>query len=209
MRAAAGRGIVASMPPAARHLDLRTLRAAAVTGDGEVLPLPHLTAGTLTWPFPHAHRVLHEWRAWVETAEGVVRSGVRLARSPRGGAVVAVDVALAGDAGSLDALRRLEPAIDSVRRVAPAAVALPPARLPAGTAALTARLRLRELPPAAVDAFAAAAGPGSGSELLSAELHRIGGGYAVVALGAARGEPDAERVRIALAQLRRRLAPWA
>jgi hypothetical protein len=198
--------------PYAERLDLRTLRAAAVTADGTVVPLPSLVAGTLTWPWQHAHRVLHEWRTWVATAPGLVRSGVRLLQPPGRAAVVGIDLALAGErwgaARALTVLRRLEPAIDSVRIVAPAAVALAPARVPPGTVPISRQLRLAALPGEAVDAFAAAAGPGSASPLLAAELHRVGGGYGVAALGAARGEEEAERVRIALAQLERRLAPW-
>jgi hypothetical protein len=195
------------MPSAANDLDLGTLRAATVTGGGAVVPLPHLIAGTLTWPWQHAHRVLHEWRAWAEATGGIVRTRARLVQTPRRGGAVAVDVALAAD--RLEALRRLEPAIDSVRLVAPAAVGLPFQRPPAGTAAVTAHRRLRALPGPAIDAFVAAAGPGSGSELLSAELHRVGGGYALAALGAARGAEQAERLRIGIAQLERRLAPWS
>jgi hypothetical protein len=198
--------------PYAERLDLRTLRAAAVAADGAVVPLPSLVAGTLTWPWQHAHRVLHEWRAWVASTGGILRSGVRLVQPPRRAAVVAVDLALAGEpwgAGrALTALRRLEPAIDSVRLVAPAAVALAPARVPPSTVPIAAQLRLTALPAEAVDAFAAVAGPGSSSPLLSVELLRLGGGYRVAALGAARGTEDGERVRIALAQLERRLAPW-
>jgi hypothetical protein len=208
MRSHAGPGIVACMPPAAHDLDLHTLRAAAVFDDTAVIPLQTLTAGTLTWPWQHAHRVLHEWRAWVDAADGVVRSSARLVQAPRRPAVVAVDVALAGRP-QLAALRRLEPAIDSVRVVPAAAIALAPARVPGGAAALTAHRRLRSLPPDAVDEFAAAAGPGSGSPLLSAELHRVGGAYTLAALGAACGADEAERVRIGLAQLARRMAPWA
>lgn len=66
------------MPFAARHLDLRLLRAAAVTAAGVVEPLPHLTAGTLLWPWAHAHRVLHEWRLWLEGAGDVVNSSAAL-----------------------------------------------------------------------------------------------------------------------------------
>jgi hypothetical protein len=195
--------------PSAERLDLSALRAAAVDGDGSIVPLPSLVAGTLTWPWPHAHRVLHAWRDWAEETGGIVRTSVRLARPVRGQAVVAVDVALAGEpwgaSGALSALRRLRPAIDSVRPVAPAAVWLRSPRAPAGTTPLRADLLLRELPPEAVDAFAAAT---ADAELLSAALHRVGGGYAVSALGAARGLDEEERVRTGLAQLRRRLAPW-
>jgi hypothetical protein len=198
--------------PYAERLDLRSLRAAALAPDGSVVALPSLVAGTLTWPWPHAHRILHEWRAWAAATDGIVRTGVRLLQRPGGPAAVAVDLALAGEpwgAGrALATLRRLEPAIDSVRLVPPAGVAPAPARVPPGTVAIATQLRLAALPAAAVDALAAAAGPGSASPLLAVELHRLGGGHVVTALGAARGEEDGERVRVALAQLECRLAPW-
>jgi hypothetical protein len=195
--------------PSAERLDLRTLRAAAVTAGAEIVPLPSLVAGTLTWQWPHAHRVLHEWRMWIAATDGVVRSGVRLVRAPGRPPAVAVDVALAGEAWgagrALGALRRLEPAIDSIRLVAPAAVVLSSPRVPPGTTPVAGHVRLRALPAAAVDAFAAAVGD---AELLSAELRRVGGGYAVSLLGAGRGPDDAERVRVAIAQVERRLAAW-
>jgi hypothetical protein len=208
MQRVAAPGIVGVMPSAER-LDLRALRAAAVDKDGSVVPLPSLVAGTLTWPGAHAQRVLHEWRGWVAGTDGIVRSGVRLVRPPGRPAAVAVDVALAGEpwgaGAALGALRRLGPEIDSVRLVAPAAIALPPMRVPPGTAPVATSFRLRALPAAAVDAFAAAA---AGAALLSAALERVGGGYGVTALGAGRGPEDVERARLAVAQLARRLAPW-
>jgi hypothetical protein len=118
-------------------------------------------------------------------------------------------VALAGEAWgagrALSALRRLDPAIDSIRLVAPSAVVPAAPRVPPGTTPVVAHGRLRALPPAAVDAFAAATAE---AELLSAELARIGGGFAFSALGAGRGGDDVERVRVGMAQLERRLAPW-
>ena len=195
--------------PSTERIDLRALRATAVDADGTLVALPSLVAGTLTWPWQHAHRVLHAWRSWVEETGGIVRTSARLARPVRRPAVVAVDVALAGErwgaGGALAALRRLGPAIDSIRLVAPAAVWLPSPPVPPGATPLRTDLRLRGLPPEAVDAFAAAT---ADAELLAAALHRVGGGYAVSALGAARGPDEAERVRTGLAQLRRGLAPW-
>jgi hypothetical protein len=201
------------MPFSARRLDLRTLRPAVVTAGGDVEPVSEVTAGTLLWPWMHAHRVLHEWQLWLEDAGGVVSSSAALLRPPRARPLVAVDLALASEPGAaamrLAPLRRLAPDADTVRLSRPAALRPPLARVPAGTAPLTGHLRLRELPAAAVDAFVAAAGPGSGSELIAAELHHVGGAYTLAAIGAACGGEDAERVRIGLDQLVRRLAPWA
>jgi hypothetical protein len=201
------------MPFSARRLDLRTLRPAVVTVGGDVEPVSQLTAGTLLWPWMHAHRVLHEWRLWLEDAGDVVTSSAALLRAPRARPLVAVDLALASEPGAaaerLAPLRRLAPDADTVRPSRPAALRPALARMPAGAAPLTGHLRLRELPAAAVDAFVAAAGPGSGSELIAAELHRVGGGYALAAIGAAYGGDDADRVRITLEQVVRRLTPWA
>jgi hypothetical protein len=68
--------------------DLDALRAAI--GGGVVLPCAialtpaqALTAGTLMWPSEHAHRVLHEWRAWLRAASEEVTSVARLVRAPR------------------------------------------------------------------------------------------------------------------------------
>ena len=199
----------------ATRLDLRTLRSAAVTDAGAVVPLPCLTIGTLSWPWEHAHRVLHEWREWTASAADLA-STARLVRSPRGRATVAIELAVAGEpwraAGGLAPLRAARArARHRPRRRArrPAPGGLPPS--PPGTSPVSAHRRLAALPPAAVDAFVAAAGPGSGSELLSAELHHLGGAYVLAAVGAAAdADPDgAERVRIGLAALERRLGALA
>jgi hypothetical protein len=212
MCAAPRRAIVGRMQPAARRLDLRTLRAAAVDESGAVVPLPFLTAGTLVWPWEHVHRVLHEWRAWIRGAGHVVASSARVVREPCRAPVVAIDLAVAGDreaaAERLAALRRLEPAADTVCIGPPTTLRPAIDRVPAGMAPITAHVRLRELPAAAVDAFALAAGPGSRSELLAAELHHLGGAYALAAVGAARDAEQAVRVRIGLDDLVRRLEPW-
>lgn len=200
------------MPSSARRLDLSTLWTASVTEQGAVVPLPHLTAGTLTWPWQHAHSVLHEWRRWIDRSDGVVTSAARLLRAPGRRPIVAVELAVAGEpevAGRrLEPLRRLEPEHDTVRLSSPAP--LPPAvgLVPAGTQPITAHRRLRTLPAGAVDAFLAATGPASGSDLLAAELHHLGGTYALAAIGAAADPEEVERVRIGLDVLERRLAPW-
>jgi len=196
------------MPDAVRRLDLRALRAATLTGDGAVVALPFLTIGSFTWSWEHAHRVLHEWRAWTADDPGAVGT-VRLVRPVRGRPTVAIELALAGEADArLAPLRRLGPELDTVRVGPPAAVRPAVNHVPVGMAPITAHRRLAGLPPAAVDAFAAAAGPGSRAELLSAELHHLGGAYVLAAIGAAADPDGAERVRIALADVERRLAAW-
>jgi hypothetical protein len=205
--------------------DLDALHAAI--GSGVVLPYslalapaPLLTAGALMWPWEHAHRVLHQWRTWMRVAAHDVTSVARIVRVPqlagmapslRGRAFVTVDVAIVGEAAieRLAELRRLEPETDTV---APVSAQELLARRPPVERARTigAHTMLRALPAPALDAFIAVTGPGSGSELVAAELRHLGGEeFAAVGLGVAGDPEQAERVRIGLAQLARRLAPWA
>jgi len=201
------------MSSAAHRLRLGALRAATLTDDGAVVPLPWLVAGTLTWPAGHAHRVLHAWRAWLAAADEPLASTARLRRPPRGRATVAIEVALPGGplvAGTrLASLRALDPETDTVGIAGPELLRPALTAVPAGCAALSTHLRLAELTAEGVDAFIAAAGPQARTELLSAELHHLAGAYALAAVAAAGDAEEAERVRIALAQLERRLAPWA
>ena len=205
--------------------DLDGLNAAI--GSGVVLPYavalapaPLLTAGALMWPWDHAHRVLHRWRTWTASLAEDVTSVGRLVRAPhlagvapalRGRAFVVVEVAIMGEPGigRLAALRALEPEVDTVALAS--AQELRARQLPAeGAHTIGEHLLLRGLPGPALDTFIAAAGPGSGSELVAAELRHLGGEeFAVVGLGIAADSEQAERVRIGLGQLARRLAPWA
>ena len=201
------------MSTAANRLRLGALRAATLTDDGEVVPLPWLVAGTLTWPAADAHRVLHAWRDGLADADEPIASTARLRRPPRGAATVAIEVALpggmAGAHRALAPLRALRPATDDVTLAGPELLRPALTAVPAGYAPFSAHLRLAALPPAGIDAFLAAAGPAARTELLSAELHHLGGTFALAAVAAAAGAEEAERVRIALEQLERRLAPWA
>ena len=201
------------MSSAANRLRLGALRAATLTDDGEVVPLPWLVAGTLTWPAGHAHRVLHAWRAWLADAEEPIASTARLLRPPRAAATVAIEVALPGGpveaARRLAPLRALDPETDTVAIAGPELLRPALTTVPAGFEAFGAHVRLAALTADGVDALLAAAGPGSRSEVLSAELHHLAGTFALAAVAAAGDAEEAERVRIALAQLERRLAPWA
>ena len=201
------------MSTAADRLRLGALRAATLSDDGEVVPLPWLAAGTLTWPAADAHRVLHAWRDGLADADAPVAATGRLRRPPRSAATVSIEVALPGGTAAahraLAPLRALGPANDSVTLAGPELLRPALTAVPAGHRPISAHLRLAALPPAAVDAFLAAAGPAARTELLSAELHHLDGTFALAAVAAASGADEAERVRVALGQLERRLAPWA
>lgn len=204
--------------------DLDGLRAAI--GGGVVMPYalalappPLLTAGSLMWPWEHTHRVLHQWRTWTRAVAEDVTSVARLLRAPhlvgvtpalRGRAFVAIEVAIVGEPGigRLAALRRLAPEVDTVAPVSPAELLARHVRAE-GARAIGEHLLLRALPAPALDTFIATAGPGSGSELVVAELRHLGGEeFAVVGLGVAGDAEQAERIRLSLGQLARRLAPW-
>jgi hypothetical protein len=193
------------MPSRTRPLDLHTLRAATVGPTGAITPLAALTTGTLSWPWEHAHRVLHEWRLWVHETPGVVRTAARIVRMPGRAPYVAIDVAVAGD--PLARLRRLAPATDTVRTGRATALAarppVPPWLLP-----IASGVRLRSLPAAAVDALVRAAGPESRSELVVLELARAGGAWTVTATGPGRDPEQAERVQVGFEGLHRALAAW-
>jgi hypothetical protein len=146
------------------------------------------------WPWERSSEVMHAWREWTLTAPDEVTSSARIMQLPpipaipeplRGRSFVTIDAAVIGSrafgAEVVRALRDLEPEIDTFDIVAPVALSRlhndPEEPMPG----MSEHRLLAELPAEAVDAFVAAAGPGSGSPLLLAEIRHLGG-----ALGAAR-----------------------
>ncbi len=163
MRGTSPAGIVGYVRSSVSTSDLDALRTAI--GGGVVLPYAlalapaqPLTAGTLTWPWEHAHRVLHEWRTWTRAVADDVTSVARLVRAPhvagvpaalRGRCLVVVDVAITAEPGvaaaRLAGLRRLDPEADTVAPVA--AEELLARQVPrTGVHAIGEHLLLRELP---------------------------------------------------------------
>jgi FAD/FMN-containing dehydrogenase len=157
----------------------------------ELLPVPELYAGALFFAWERAAEVLHAWHAWTATAPEAAMSVGRLMQFPpfdfipeavRGKSFAMVEVAFLGDepqgAELVEPLRALGPLMDTIATVPPAALARmhmdPEEPLPFHSA----HLLTGELPASAIDAFAAAAGPGSGSPLASVELRHTGGALA-------------------------------
>ena len=151
-------------------------------------PVPELYAGAMFWDWSRASEVMHAWREWTLTVPDEVTSSARILQLPpipevpealRGRSVVTIDAAIIGDrafgAGIVQALRDLEPEIDTFDMVAPVALSRlhqdPEEPMPA----LTEHRLLADLPPEAVDAFVAVAGPDSGSTLMMAEVRHLGG----------------------------------
>jgi len=154
----------------------------------ELYPVPDLYAGMFAWPWERTTDVLHAWREWVSALPNEMSTWARILQVPplpdvpepvRGRALVVVEAAYLGAeeaAGELlRPLRDLEPELDTFAVVPPAALGYlhmdPEDPVPF---ALSGQL-LDELPAAAIDAVVEAAGPDSGSPLLSLELRLLGG----------------------------------
>jgi FAD/FMN-containing dehydrogenase len=159
-------------------------------------PMPELYAGAMWWDWERSAEVMHAWREWTLSAPDEVTSAARIMQMPplpeipeflRGRNFVTIDAAVIGDrafgAEVVQALRDLEPEIDTFDVIEPVALSRlhndPEDPIPG----LTEHRLLAELPAAAIDAFLAVAGPGSGSPLLLAEIRHLGGALGVAKPG--------------------------
>jgi hypothetical protein len=183
---------------------------------------PFVTAGTLYWPWEHAHRVLHEWASWTREMPHDVTSVARIVRLPalpgvpaefRGRALIALEVAIPREpwiaAGRLAALRRLDPVMDTIVVGDPDMIHPLHASADVPAPAVAIQLGLEAIPGTALDAFAAVVGPGSGANLLSASLQHFGPAHGLSAVGLPVDDEDAAGLEIRLALLAGRLAPFA
>jgi len=154
-------------------------------------PVRELYAGDLFWPLERAGEILHAWGAWTAGLPDAVTSVGRLLNLPpipqipeglRGRSFVLVEAACLGTESQgielLEPLRGLGPEIDTFAMLPPTglgALHMDPLEPVPG---FVDGLLLANLPPAAVDALVEAAGPGSGSPLLSVEVRHLGGALA-------------------------------
>jgi hypothetical protein len=168
-------------------------------------PVREVYAGTLFFPIERSSEVLHAWREWTDTVPDEVTSVGRILQFPpipdlpdflRGQSYVVVEAAYLGDefegAELIRPLRELGPQIDTFAMIpAPALQDLhmdPPEPVPGqgdGTF-------LADFPAGAVDALVAAAGPDSGSPLLSVEVRHCGGAMAAGGTDGAQSKIDAQ-----------------
>ncbi|MBS1880579.1 MAG: FAD-binding oxidoreductase [Actinobacteria bacterium] len=162
----------------------------------DLLPISSVFAGALFFPFERAAEVLHAWHEWTAGVPDEVTSVGRLLQFPplpevpeplRGNSFAIVEAVFLGSEAEarelLAPLAALGPAMDTFATVPPAGIAelhMDP-REPVPTASEHALLGA--LPPAAIDDLIAAAGPGSGSSLVSVELRHTGGALARTAPG--------------------------
>lgn len=148
-------------------------------------------AGVLFWDATRAAEVLPVWAQWAESAPREVTTSLRLLALPplpavppplRGRRLVMIDGAVLADdrdaAAVLEPLRALGPEGDTFARVPTTAVPhlhMDPEEPAPG---VTDTVLLDALPADAIAAFLDAAGPGSGSTLLFAEIRQLGGALA-------------------------------
>jgi FAD/FMN-containing dehydrogenase len=151
-------------------------------------PVRELYAGALFWPQERAAEVLQAWQAWTAGVPDSVTSVGRILNLPttreipkelRGRSLVLVEAACLAteDEGIelLRPLRELGPEIDTFAMLPPTglgAVHMDPVD---PVPAFVNGWLLADLPPAAIEALVGAAGPESGSPLLSVELRHLGG----------------------------------
>jgi FAD/FMN-containing dehydrogenase len=154
----------------------------------DLLPIERVYAGMLAWDWRHAEQVLGVWAQWAADAPETITSIARLFQAPdvpwlpadvRGRSLVIIDAVALGDAGRartlLAPLRALRPELDTFDDVPAASVARLLLDPEAPTAVYAHSVLVSELPARAVEALVAAAGPGSGSELLFVEIRQLGG----------------------------------
>lgn len=154
----------------------------------DLLDLPDVYAGMLVWDWTHAERVLTGWAAWTEDAVEDVTTSLRLVQAPdipelpanvRGRQVVVIDGAVLRDADVaaelLRPLREMRPEIDTFAVVPATSLARLHLEPEGPSAGYVTSALLSTLPGSAIDALLSAAGPGSGSSLVVAELRQLGG----------------------------------
>lgn len=154
-------------------------------------------AGMMLWDWSQAHRVLPRWAQWAAEAPEDVTTSFRLMQLPplpelpqflRGRQLVVVDGAVLADddraAAILAPLRELRPELDTFARVDASSLVRLHMDPEGPTPSVSGTSLLSGLPGDAVDAVLEAAGPGSSSTLLAAELRQLGGALARPAPGA-------------------------
>jgi len=154
----------------------------------ELFPIDEVYAGVLFFPIERSREVLHAWHEWTATAPEEVTSVGRILQFPpvpevpepmRGKSFAVLEAVFLCDeaeaARQLEPLRALGPAVDTFATQPPAGIAElhmdPPDPVPYDSA----HAMLGELDGAAIDAFVEAAGPDSGSALVSVEPRHAGG----------------------------------
>ncbi|QCV95048.1 FAD-binding oxidoreductase [Acidipropionibacterium acidipropionici] len=150
-----------------------------------------LQAGTLMWPIEATAEVVRAWGAWITGLPEAVTSLVRVLRFPpapgipepvRGRSFVAVEAALQispPEAEDLLApLRALNPVMDTIHPMAPVDLGPLHGDPPDPSPAIGSSVLLKEISPAALEAFITAALAEPSEALVSVELRHLAGAVA-------------------------------
>jgi len=154
----------------------------------ELYAIPEVYAGVLFFPWERSSEVLHAWLDWTHDVPDAVTSVGRILQFPplpelpeplRGRSFAVVEAVYLGSeadgAELLRPLRALGPALDTFAVVPPAGISELHMDPPDPVPYLGEGFMLGQLDGDAIDRLVAAAGPGSGSPLVSAELRHLGG----------------------------------
>jgi FAD/FMN-containing dehydrogenase len=158
----------------------------------ELLDLPTIYAGAAFFPIERAAEVLHAWHELTQRVDDRTTSVGRILRVPpfedipepfRGRPFAMVEVIHIGDQRSGDevvkAIRELAPVIDTYGLIPTSALIHlhmdPPGPVPGKG---EHHVAMSTLPAEAIDAFVAANGAESGSQILTAEIRHVGGAVA-------------------------------
>jgi FAD/FMN-containing dehydrogenase len=177
----------------------------------ELFDLPTVYAGAAFFPIERAAEVLHTWRELTQNVDDRTTSIGRILRVPpfeeipepfRGKQFAMIEVIHIGDQRSGDevvkGIRDLEPAIDTFGLIPTQALIHlhmdPPGPVPGKG---EHHVAMATLPPEAIDAFVAANGADSGSDILTAEIRHLGGAIARPDASHGAAHIDAEYVSFA------------
>jgi FAD/FMN-containing dehydrogenase len=177
----------------------------------ELFDLPTVYAGAAFFPIERASEVLHAWRELTQKVDDRTTTVGRILRLPplpdipepfRGKQFAMVEVIHIGDQRSGDevvkGIRDLEPAIDTYGLIPTAALIHlhmdPPGPVPGNG---EHHVAMASLPAEAIDAFVAANGADSGSDILTAEIRHLGGAIARPDASHGAAHIDAEYVSFA------------
>lgn len=153
-----------------------------------IFPISEVYAGVLFFPWERSSEVLHAWLEWTRTVPDEITSVGRIMQFPplpelpdalRGQRFALVEAVYVGEeadgAELMRPLRELGPTMDTFAMVPPVGIAELHMDPPDPVPYLGEGMMLGELDGAAIDRFVAAAGPDSGSTLVSAEIRHLGG----------------------------------
>jgi len=162
-----------------------------------LVPVPELHGGSMLWPWERAREVLHAWRRWTGVVPETTTTAARLLQVPdmpevpapvRGRRFVTVSGALLESphnaASLLAPLRDLGPEIDMFAPITADALTRLHLEPEQPVPARVGHRLLNRLSSETVDALVVAAGPDSGSTLVSVEIRHLGGAVAREAPGA-------------------------